>query len=330
MPTNQSYVSTTSVPKDIEEGFCRSILLGNIPHQSAIKKFDVILLVPNFLFLVFLVYKIGKAQVQLHKIKCPIVKTVSFMVFLVCSVGIARCFVSMLLSSIHLHKGAKDDLPTKILWLLLDCFQLAVELSVIIFGLWAGNMRDGRKGVRRVLCVTSICAVAYSSAQATLEFVKSHHGRKNEIYGRKNDLFGHGGPLFWSSTSLFLAMVYFLIVILPYTKLRELYIIPARRSFYVYCGILAVVDLVQGVGGLLLYEKIKGSLCILEGTMFVYYALFGPLVYWSFLKDFFASNRSFHELTVGDDYAGYVNSTLPSDDQINESSDEYPSEYYQK
>ena len=26
----------------------------------------------------------------------------------------------------------------KILWLLLDCFQLAVELSVIIFGLWAG------------------------------------------------------------------------------------------------------------------------------------------------------------------------------------------------
>lgn len=47
---------------------------------SAIKKFDVILLVPNFLFLVFLVYKIGKAQVQLHKIKCPIVKTVSFMV----------------------------------------------------------------------------------------------------------------------------------------------------------------------------------------------------------------------------------------------------------
>ncbi|XP_029179401.2 transmembrane protein adipocyte-associated 1 homolog isoform X1 [Acropora millepora] len=329
MATNQSYVSTTSVPKDIEGGFCRSILLGNITHQRAIKKFDVILLVPNFLFLVFLVYKIGKAQVQLHKIKCPIVKTVSFMVFLVCSVGIARCFVSMLLSSIHLHKGAKDELPTKILWLLLDCFQLAVELSVIIFGLWAGNMRDGRKGVRRVLCVTSICAVAYTSVQATLEFVH-RPGRKNGIYGRGNDLFGHGGALFWSSTSFFLAMVYFLIVILPFTKLRELYIIPARRSFYVYCGILAVVDLVQGVGSLLLHEKIKGSLCILEGTMFVYYALFGPLVYWSFLKDFFASNRSFHELTVGDDYAGYVNSTLPSDDQINESSDEYPSEYYQK
>lgn len=329
MPTNQSYVSATSVREDIEEGLCRSILLGNITRQSAIKIFDVILLVPNFLFLVFLVYKIGKAQVQLHRIKCPIVKTVSFMVFLVCSVGIARCFVSMLLSSIHLHKSAEDDLPTKILWLLLDCFQLAVELSVIIFGLWAGNMRDGRKGVRRVLCVTSICALTYSSVQATLEFTSGRH--KKGIYGKGDDLFGHGGSLFWCSTSLFLAMVYFLIVILPFTKLREHYIIPARRSFYVYCGILAVVDLVQGVGGLLLHEElIEESLCILEGTMFVYYALFGPLVYWSFLKDFFASNRSFHELTVGDDYAGYVNSTLPADDQINESSDEYPSEYYQK
>lgn len=329
MPTNQSYVSTTSVPKDIEGGFCRSILLWNITRQSAIKNFDVILLVPNSLFLVFLVYKIGKAQVQLHRIKCPIVKTVSFMVFLVCSVGIARCFVSMLLSSIHLAKGAKDDLPTKILWLLLDCFQLAVELSVIIFGLWAGNMRDGRKGVRRVLCVTSICAVAYTSVQATLEFVPGPVRKKKGIYGRGDDLFGHGGALFWSSTSFFLAMVYFLIVILPFTKLREHYIIPARTSFYVYCGILAVVDSVQGVGGLLLHMKlIDESLCILEGTMFVYYALFGPLVYWSFLKDFFGSNRSFHELTVGDDYAGYVNSTLPSDDQINESSDEYTSEYF--
>ncbi|KAK2553907.1 Transmembrane protein adipocyte-associated 1-like protein [Acropora cervicornis] len=296
MPTNQSYVSTTSVPKDIEGGFCRSILLGNITRHSAIKNFDVILLVPNFLFLVFLVYKIGKAQVQLHRIKCPIVKTVSFMVFLVCSVGIARCFVSMLLSSIHLDKGAKDDLPTKILWLLLDCFQLAVELSVIIFGLWADTPRIDVENNEKI------------------NFCYCFVGRKNTC------------PAIKACS----ACVYFLIVILPFTKLREHYIIPARRSFYVYCGILAVVDLVQGVGGLLLCEKVKGSLCILEGTMFVYYALFGPLVYWSFLKDFFASNRSFHELTVGDDYAGYVNSTLPSDDRINESSDEYTSEYYQK
>ena len=27
----------------------------------------------------------------------------------------------------------------QILWLLLSCFLLAVELSVIIFGVWAGN-----------------------------------------------------------------------------------------------------------------------------------------------------------------------------------------------
>lgn len=318
----RALASTTSVPADdIKDGPCDTILYGNI-NRSAIKIFDVILLVPNFLFLVFLMYKIGTAQVKLHKIKCPIVKTVSFMVFLVCFVGISRCFVSMFLSSM-LHQRHKDALPTKILWLLLSCFLLAVELSVIIFGLWAGNMRDGRKGVRRVLCVTSICSIAYSSAQAALEFIRSPG--VNGIYGKRNkyDIFGHGGSLFWSSTSLFLAMIYFFIVILPFTKLRECCIIPARRSFYVYCGLLSVVNLAQGCASLLLHEKIQGSLCVLDVTMFVYYTLFGPLVYWTFLKDFFSSMGNFGDLLVANDYAGYVYSTLPTDDHVDESSDEY-------
>lgn len=47
---------------------------------SAIRIFDVLLLVPNVLFLMFLMYRLGVAHVQLYRIRCPIVKTVYFMV----------------------------------------------------------------------------------------------------------------------------------------------------------------------------------------------------------------------------------------------------------
>lgn len=309
-------VSTTSVPdKDIVLDACQVILYGTV-NPSSIRIFDVVLLIPNAFFLIFLVYRLGFAHIQLHKIKCPIVKTVYSMVVLVCVVGIIRCFVSMLLSSIQKHPH-RDALPTKILWLLLSCFLLAVELSVIIFGVWAGNMQDGRKGVQRVLCVTSICAIAYSSAQAALEFVRCP-GLKG-IYGKhKYDLFGHGGLLFWSSTSLFFAMVYFVIVILPCTKLRECCIIPARKTFYGYCGFLCLINVVQGCAIVLLYTGFSDSLCALDWTMFVYYTLFGPLVYRAFLKDFFG-RTNFHVFTVGE--TNYVRQHMHTND--NESSDEY-------
>ncbi|KAL9960873.1 hypothetical protein ACROYT_G034379 [Oculina patagonica] len=305
--------STTGVPADdIVPNFCQRILYGTI-NDSAIRIFDVILVIPNFLFLMFLMYRLGMNHVRLYKIRCPIVKTVYFMVFFVCIVGIVRCFVSMLLTSI-LNQHHKDSLPTKILWLVLGCCLLGVELSVIIFGVWAGNMQDGRQGVRRVLCVASICAIAYSSAQATLEFVRCP-GVNGRIYGKaKYDLYGHGGLLFMSSTSLFLAMVYFVIVILPCTKLRECCIIPARKSFYVYCAVLCVVNLLQGCASLLLYTSVTESLCLLDFTMFVYYTLFGPMVYWTFLKDFFKTTDLYPVLRVGNDHPHYSYSYLPTED----------------
>ena len=41
----------------------------------------------------------------------------------------------------------------------------AIILYCNIIIVLVGNMQDGRKGVQRVLCVSSICAIAYSSAQ---------------------------------------------------------------------------------------------------------------------------------------------------------------------
>lgn len=63
-----------------------------------------------------------------------------------------------------------------------------------------------------------------------------------------------------------------------------------NRSFYFYCLILGIVCLFQSIGSFLVYFNVGDNvdgLCILNLTTFIYYTLFGPLVYYVFLRKFF-------------------------------------------
>lgn len=62
----------------------------------------------------------------------------------------------------------------------------------------------------------------------------------------------------------------------------------ARKSFYAYAGILATLDLVQSIGaGFLNYTQNPVGLCIVDLTAAIYLTLFTPLVYHTFLSEFF-------------------------------------------
>lgn len=64
--------------------------------------------------------------------------------------------------------------------------------------------------------------------------------------------------------------------------------IAARKSFYIYAGTLAMLDLVQSIGaGFLNYTQNPVGLCIVDFTAAVYLTLFTPLVYHTFLSEFF-------------------------------------------
>lgn len=63
-----------------------------------------------------------------------------------------------------------------------------------------------------------------------------------------------------------------------------------NRSFYLYCLILGIICLLQSIGSFLVYLNIGDNvdgLCILNLTTFLYYTLYGPLVYFVFLRKFF-------------------------------------------
>uniref|UniRef100_A0A8C1WML8 Integral membrane protein GPR175 n=1 Tax=Cyprinus carpio TaxID=7962 RepID=A0A8C1WML8_CYPCA len=228
---------------------------------------------------------IGHSRYERFICRTPVCVLIAFMfqlfifVFVVAAVGITRAIVSMTVST-----SSAATLIDKVLWEITRFFLLAIELSVIILGLAFGHL-ESKSSVKRVLAITAVLSLAYSITQGTLEirFPDKHLSAKDF------NIYGHGGRHFWLASSCFFFLVYSLIVILPKTPVRERISLPSKRSFYVYAAILSLLNLVQGLGSALLCADIIEGLCCVDVTTFLYFSVFAPLIYVTFLKGFFGS-----------------------------------------
>lgn len=64
--------------------------------------------------------------------------------------------------------------------------------------------------------------------------------------------------------------------------------ITAKLSFYLYVFLLALLDATQAVGaGLLAWGDMQSGLCVVDVTTWLYFSLYTPLVYHTFLSEFF-------------------------------------------
>uniref|UniRef100_A0A8C2ZA12 Integral membrane protein GPR175 n=1 Tax=Cyclopterus lumpus TaxID=8103 RepID=A0A8C2ZA12_CYCLU len=239
---------------------CLQVLYEDI-GDSRVRFWDILLLVPNVAFFVFLMWKLPSARAKIRLTSSPIFVTFYLLVFVVAAVGITRAVVSMTVSA-----SSAATIIDKVLWEITRFFLLAIELSVVILGLAFGHL-ESKSSIKRVLAITAVLALGYSITQ-----VMTAHGRRH-------------GFLFF----IFLLEVYSLIVILPKTPVRERISLPSKRSFYVYAAILSLLNLVQGLGSALLCAGIIEGLCCVDVTTFLYFSTFAPLIYVTFLKGFFGS-----------------------------------------
>ncbi|XP_030314053.1 transmembrane protein adipocyte-associated 1 isoform X2 [Calypte anna] len=246
---------------------CLLLLYEDI-GKSRVRYWDLLLLVPNVLFFMFLLWKLPSARAKIRVTSSPIFTTFYILVFVVALVGIARAVVSMTVSA-----SDAATVADKILWEITRFFLLAIELSVVILGLAFGHL-ESKSSVKRVLAITTVLSLAYSVTQGTLEILYPDSHLSAEDF----NIYGHGGRHFWLASSCFFFLVYSLVVILPKTPLKDRISLPSRKSFYVYAGILALLNLLQGLGSALLCVDIIEGLCF-----------FAPLIYVAFLKGFFGS-----------------------------------------
>lgn len=257
---------------------CLQVLYEDI-GQSRVRYWDLLLLVPNVAFFMFLMWKLPSARAKIRVTSSPIFITFYLLVFVVAAVGITRAIVSMTVSA-----SSAATIIDKVLWEITRFFLLAIELSVIIFGLAFGHL-ESKSSIKRVLGITAVLALAYSITQGTLEILYPDRHLSAEDF----NIYGHGGRHFWLASSCFFFLVYSLIVFLPKTPIRERIPLPSKRSFYVYAAILSLLNFVQGVGSALLCARVIEGLCCVDVTTFLYFSAFAPLIYVTFLKGFFGS-----------------------------------------
>lgn len=257
---------------------CLQVLYEDI-GQSRVRYWDLLLLIPNVAFFIFLMWKLPSARAKTRVTSSPIFVTFYLLVFVVAAVGITRAIVSMTVSA-----SSAATIIDKVLWEITRFFLLAIELSVIILGLAFGHL-ESKSSIKRVLGITAVLALAYSITQGTLEILYPDRHLSAEDF----NIYGHGGRHFWLASSCFFFLVYSLIVILPKTPVRERIPLPSKRSFYLYAFILSLLNFVQGVGSALLCADVIEGLCCVDVTTFLYFSAFAPLIYVTFLKGFFGS-----------------------------------------
>ncbi|XP_075569705.1 transmembrane protein adipocyte-associated 1 isoform X3 [Pelecanus crispus] len=255
-PTTAQAINDTNITVPHK---CLLLLYEDI-GKSRVRYWDLLLLVPNVLFFMFLLWKLPSARAKIRVTSSPIFTTFYILVFVVALVGIARAVVSMTVSA-----SDAATVADKILWEITRFFLLAIELSVVILGLAFGHL-ESKSSVKRVLAITTVLSLAYSVTQGSLEILYPDAHLSAEDF----NIYGHGGRHFWLASSCFFFLVYSLVVILPKTPLKDRISLPSRKSFYVYAGILALLNLVQGLGSALLCVDIIEGLWSEPKILFSY------------------------------------------------------------
>nr|CAD7445027.1 unnamed protein product [Timema bartmani] len=293
--------TTRPIEPILDEHFCKLILYLEFPN-TRIHIWDLIILVPNFLFLLFLMLRFNRARLKLRATSSPIFLTFYGLVVMSVIISIVRCAVSMTVNA-SVVVGSTTD---KVLWITVRFFLLAMEISVVVFGLACGHL-DSRSSIRHVLLATSFISLAFSISQGYLEMFApdvSFH-----IDSRNYDLFGHGGMLFWFISSIVFTVVYLIILILPWTRLRERLTLPIKPSFYLYILFLVLLNLAQSVGSGLFFYGLDEGLCVVDVTTCIYFTLLTPLVYHTFLSEFFGVSQP----SIMFSYKAQVDDTMEDD-----------------
>lgn len=138
-------------------------------------------------------------------------------------VSLIRCIVSIVISTTKIDIGTAE----RALWVIVRFFLLSTEISVVIFCLAFGHL-DSRSSTRYVLLATSFLSLSFSITQGILEM----NIIDQEMMPTAKHVFHHGGLIFWMISSLIFTLVYLIVLLLPWTRLRDRLVLPSKNKFF--------------------------------------------------------------------------------------------------
>jgi len=260
---------------------CKAILHYHV-GDSHLRVWDVLILLPNLGFLLFLFYRLPSTRLRLRATNSTMFRTL-YSIVLTCSlVSCLRCFIAML---IHLANPS-HDMANTVIWIIGRFVFLTSELSVALLGLTSGSAEQAGH-TRRVVFTCSVTSFILCTIQAYLEIFKPFYGF--QVMQSGYQMYGHGGPIFWAVTSAMLIFFYTIILCAQLCPTKILTMLPHPRMFYCYISVQLITNLLTGLGATLLAINTHSGLCLTNMTSYAYFTMLAPLTYFCFLHTWFTT-----------------------------------------
>lgn len=188
-----------------------------------------------------------------------------------------------------------------IMWLATRFASQFLEISVVVF-LFQGFQISGLEALIRTLILSTVIATVDTSIKAMIIFRFSV-----PLFTPGLDAGDWSKWGFWAFHEGLFCFIYGGILLLRYTRWRER--LPAKPSFYRYIAILLCFNISSLCGSTLLGFGAYFGYCIHGFSTYLFSACFPPLLYLSFLADYFTEEDGIEQAYYSElREAGYFDS----------------------
>ncbi|CAM6087522.1 unnamed protein product [Calypogeia fissa] len=234
----------------------------------------VLLLLPSLVFLLFLAWRVQSSVRKLAHSKSHIMSTYYVFLWIIAVLNLCWCILE-----ITQAKSSSRATVWNVMSLVTRFGMVLLEVSVVVF-LSQGYLISGWDALLRTLLISGLFAAVDAIVKAIYIF-----GMEIPLLLNEDDAGNWQKWGFWLVHTIIFICVYAVILILPHTRWRDH--LPAKPSFYRYVFMLFVLNIVSAIGSFILGLGADFGYCVYGLTTFSYYAFYPPLLYITFLADFF-------------------------------------------
>lgn len=267
---------------------CKKILYISICEGSTVRAWDVLLLLPNLTFLVFLIMRWSANRRKLLATNSLVFRTFHAIVGTVTALSFLRGVISMSIAGAETHGSQNAMIADKICWIILKFVIVMSEIIIIIIGI-AGAKIDSQKAMKKVFAISSIISLIFHISESAFEFRSNDGNFIVHLDTSKFSLYGFGGSAFCMSSSACFAVIYGFVLVMPLIPyVKQTMAMPNKPGFYQYCTFLLILYIVRFIGAaFIFFEANPNGLCLVNLTTFLYLTFYSPFVYSAFLSPFF-------------------------------------------
>jgi hypothetical protein len=232
--------------------FCATVLTLNRYWIGGLDILHFLTIIPTLFFIIYLLGKLKMSIVIMKNSDSLVVPTVYTFVWVVCVFNMLTAIATVIISSTATHSVQSNifiNISGRVGLGILAFVIEFIEVAVIVFMFFANTTLSNTKVLTRTAFISGMVSLVDNSIGVTLSLLFPNPGDSQSLASDPTLIatpIGENAVYEVISSALFI-IVYGIILILPYTKLRSR--VPERKSFYFYIVFLTLNNIIILVGG---------------------------------------------------------------------------------